>query len=377
LYDDEGFMLQPPFRAVDNEHTILDLADIVYIDPMATGYSRMLPGEDLHKYHGTREDLDSVAEFIRLYVTRAKRWDSPKFLIGESYGTTRAAGLASVLQTRHKMYLNGIVLVSCMSLGVQTGGDLGVMTTVPHLTATAWYHKRLPADLQAKPIRAVLDEAERFATTEFIAALVRGNTLTAAEKAEIAKKLARYTGLSPEYLLRANLRVDRGRFRKELLRSEGLTVGRLDTRYKGVDRDRNGLTNEYDPAMEAWNGPFTAVVNKYLREELGVETDLSYAIAGDVSPWKSDATVNVGQMLQEATSQNPFLRVLVLEGYYDGATDAFGAQYAFSHIDANGDWKDRLTFAFYECGHMMYIRKADLAKAKKDIADFVRSALPK
>lgn len=377
LYDDEGFGLQPPYALEDNPYSILDQADLVFIDPVATGYSRMVPGEDEHKFHGVNEDIQSVAEFIRLYVTRQQRWGSPKFIIGESYGTTRAAGLTGYLQDQHRMYINGTILVSTMTLGVKSGDDLEYALILPHYTATAWYHKQLPADLQSKPLREILDEVEEYALNDYARALLQGNNLNDGEKNAVAETLARYTGLSIEYVKQSNLRVTRTRFRKELLRHDDMTVGRLDSRYKGRDKDSAGEVYEFDPAMAAWNGPFTGAVNRYFREELKYETDLSYNIFGDVHPWKGMSEANVGEALRRAMTQNPFLKVLVLEGYYDGACDYFNAEYTFSHLDLRGDWTDRLRFDYYECGHMMYLRKADLAKAKKDLETFILSAVPR
>ena len=377
LYDDEGFALQPPYRLVDNEYSVLDVTDIVFIDPVATGYSRMVPGEDPHKYHGVMEDIESVGEFIRLYVTRNKRWESPKFVIGESYGTTRASGLAGHLQDRHLMYLNGVMLVSTTSLGVETGSDLSYALITPHYAATAWYHKKLPSDLQSKKLRDVLDEVEKFALGEYTLALVKGNQLTADERAVIVSKLSRYTGISGDYIEKANLRIERSRFRKELLRDENRTVGRLDSRYKGIDRDSVGERNEHDPAMGDWEGTFAGTFSHYIRTELKYETDLSYEIWGDVRPWKRDRYVSVGEMLRRAMTKNEYLKVFIAEGYYDAATDYFTAEYVFSHLDLNGELKDRITFGYYESGHMMYIRKASLAKLKNDLAEFIQSALPK
>jgi carboxypeptidase C (cathepsin A) len=375
VYDDEGMMPAPPFRLANNEHAILDVADIVFIDPVGTGYSRMAPGEDVHKFHGVMEDIQSVGEFIRLYTTRNSRWDSPKFLIGESYGTTRAAGLVNHMQQRHQMYFNGVVLVSMTPLDYQAGTDLSFALWLPHYTATAWYHKALPPDLQAKPLKVVLDESEQYALGGYLDALTKGDALTAAERDSVAAQVGRYAGLSKTYVMQNHLRVDRARFRKELLRSRGLTVGRLDSRYTGIDRDAGGATNEYDPAMEAWNGPFAAVINDYFRDELKWETDQKYNVWGDVRPWRRDPATNTGEMLRAAMTQNPFLRVLVLAAYYDAATDYFTAEYVMSHLDPGGSIKDRISFAFYESGHMMYVRKSDLAKAKKDVADFVRQSL--
>jgi carboxypeptidase C (cathepsin A) len=375
VYDDEGMMPAPPFRLEDNAHSVLDIADIVFIDPVGTGFSRMAPGEDPHKFHGVMEDIRSIGEFIRLYTTRNSRWDSPKFLIGESYGTTRAAGLVNHMQDAHQMYFNGVIQVSMTGLDYQSGTDVGFALSLPHYTATAWYHKALPAELQSKPLQAVLQESEQFAMGPYVDALLKGDRLSQAERDTVAAQVGRFAGVSKDYVVNSNLRLDRGRFRKELLRSRGLTVGRLDSRYTGTDRDAAGATNEYDPAMEAWNGPFAAVINDYFRDELKWETDTKYNIWGEVQPWKRDQRINTGEMLRSAMTQNPYLRVLVLAAYYDGATDYFSAQHVMSHLDPGGAIKDRISFAFYESGHMMYVRRSDLAKSKQDIAQFVQQAL--
>ena len=376
LYNTDGFQLQPPYDVVDNEHSILDVADLVFIDPVATGYSRMLPKKPLHKYHGVMEDIQSVAEFVRLYITRNDRWGSPKFIIGESYGTTRAAGLTGHLMSAHRIYTNGTILVSMTELGPEPAPDLSCMLIFPNFTATAWYHKALPADLQAKPLREVLDQAEAFATGEYALALNKGGWLSEAERDNIANKMARFSGLSAEFIKNCNLRVDRDRFWKELLRSRGLTVGRLDSRYTGTDRDSAGETPEFDPAMANWNGPFTGAVNRYFKEELKISTDLSYNIFGNVRPWKGRDGVNTGELLRQAMTANPFLKVFILEGYYDAACDYFTAQYTMSHLDLTGKLKDRISFGFYESGHMMYIHLPSLIKAKQDLTNFIQSACP-
>ena len=376
LYNTDGFQLQPPYDVVDNEHSILDVADLVFIDPVATGYSRMLPKKPLHKYHGVMEDIQSVAEFVRLYITRNDRWGSPKFIIGESYGTTRAAGLTGHLMSAHRIYTNGTILVSMTELGPEPAPDLSCMLIFPNFTATAWYHKALPADLQAKPLREVLDRAEAFATGEYALALNKGGWLSEAERDNIANKMARFSGLSAEFIKNCNLRVDRDRFWKELLRSRGLTVGRLDSRYTGTDRDSAGETPEFDPVMANWNGPFTGAVNRYFKEELKISTDLSYNIFGNVRPWKGRDEVNTGELLRQAMTANPFLKVFILEGYYDAACDYFTAQYTMSHLDLTGKLKDRISFGFYESGHMMYIHLPSLIKAKQDLTNFIQSACP-
>ncbi|MBI4476304.1 MAG: carboxypeptidase [Acidobacteria bacterium] len=375
VYDDEGFMLQPPYRVADNEHSIIDVADIVYVDPIGVGYSRMAPGEDPHKFHGVQDDIRAMADFIRVFTTRQGRWKSPKFIKGESYGTTRASGLADHLQSQHQMYVNGVILVSMTNLNVERGDDLGYATILPYMTATAWYHKKLPADLQSRALREALAESERFASNDYVVALFKGGRLPATEREAIAKQVARFSGLSTEFVLQSNLRVERNRFWKELLRDRNLTVGRLDSRYTGTDRDSAGEAPEGDPALWAWDGPFAGAVNSYFRDELKWETDEKYYIWGDVRPWRQDPGTRVGDMLRRAMTRNPFLRVLVLEGYYDGATDYYSAQYTMSHLDQSGAFAKRIEFAFYESGHMMYLKNSELAKAKQDLVRFIQGTV--
>ena len=375
VYDDDGFALRPPGDLEDNPHSILDAADIVYIDPIATGFSRMVEGEDLHKYHGTLSDIESVGEFIRLYILRKDRWMSPKFLIGESYGTTRASGLAGYLVDRHQLYLNGVILVSMTGLNVDAGDDVSYATSLPYLATTARYHRQLADDLQAMPIRAFLDEVEAFAMDDYLRALVKGDRLEDAERTDIARRVARYTGLTSEYVMSTNLRIDSRRFWKELLRDQRLTVGRLDSRYLGVDMDAAGEHPEYDPAMSDWNGAFSDAVNRYIREELRYSPDLKYNVWGDVRPWNRDDGANVGQMLREAMRDNPYLKVMIQGGYYDAATDYYSAVYTISHLQPGGEFRDRFRFSWYESGHMMYLRKPDLANANNDLREFIRWAI--
>jgi carboxypeptidase C (cathepsin A) len=375
VYDDDGFALMPPGGLEDNPHSILDAADIVYIDPVDTGFSRMVEGELLHRYHGTMADIESVGEFIRLFILRKDRWMSPKFLIGESYGTTRASGLAGYLLDRHQLYLNGVILVSMTGLNVDAGEDVSYATALPHLAATAWYHEQLSQDLQSMPLRAFLDEVEAFAMSDYLQALVQGDRLDDGERADIAQRVARYTGLTVDYVLSTNLRVNSRRFWKELLRDQRLTVGRLDSRYLGIDRDAAGENPEYDPAMADWNGAFSDAVNRYLREELGYNPDLKYNVWGNVRPWNRNDGTNVGEMLRESMRENPYLKVMIQGGYYDAATDYYSAVYTISHLQPGGEFRDRFRFSWYESGHMMYLRKPDLANANNDLRDFIRWAL--
>ncbi len=370
-YDDNGFALRPPVGLEDNPESILDVADIVYIDPVATGFSRMAEGEPEHKYHGTLVDIQSVGEFIRLFIVRKNRWASPKFVIGESYGTTRASGLAGHLADAHQIYLNGVILVSMTGLDGVPGADVSYAAALPQRAATAWYHKQLPADLQSRPLRDVLDEVEAFALGDYLHALVLGDRLSDAERARTAERVARYLGLEVDFVLAANLRIDSQRFWKELLRDQRLTVGRLDSRYLGVDRDAAGERPEYDPAMADWDGPFANAVNLYLRQELRYDPDLTYNIWGPVRPWTRDEGANVGEMLRSGMQANPWMKVLIQGGYFDAATDYSTAQYTISHIQPGGEFRDRFRFAWYESGHMMYLRKPDLAGANQDLREFI------
>jgi len=367
--------LVPPAEMIDNEYSMLDVADLVFIDPVSTGYSRALPGVDASQFHGFAEDIAAVGEFIRLYVSRNDRWDSPKFIIGESYGTRRAAGLSATLQGRMGMDLNGLIMVSAGSMGEQFGnfGILQYALSIPHAAATAWYHQKLPSDLQSKSLRAFLDEVEAFALDEYSVALLAGNTLTPQERADIVTKVARYTGLSETYVDAIHFRIDMNRFRKELLRDQGLTVGRLDSRFTGNDYDSGGEGYEYDAAMAAIRGPFTQTFNTFVRDELGYRSDLDYAVSGNVRPWNDPpANMNLLETLRSSMAQNPHLHVMIADGYYDKLY--FWPEFTFSQFDFSG-LRDRLTIETYESGHMMYIDEPSLAKMKGDMAAFVGRAL--
>ena len=374
-YDDDGFAQRPPVGLEDNPHSILDAGDIVYIDPVGTGFSRMSEGEDLHKYHGKLSDIQAMGDFIHTFLIKKDRWSSPKFVIGESYGTTRAAGLSGSLLNRFQIYLNGVILVSMTGLDVERGPDVGFATALPQRTATAWYHKQLAADLEAKPLKDVLAEAEAFAMGDYLGALVKGDRLADAERNRVAERLARLTGLSADYVKSANLRVDSRRFWKELLRDQRLTVGRLDSRYLGVDKDAAGENPEYDPALTDWNGPFGNAINKYLRTELRFNPELQYLVWGSVRPWAQDEGQSVAEMMRDAMRGNPYLKVLIQGGYYDAATDYYSAMYTISHIQPGGEFKDRFRYAWYESGHMMYLRKPDLANSNNDLRSFIKWSL--
>jgi carboxypeptidase C (cathepsin A) len=383
VLDDEGWAPPPPYQIADNNESLLDVTDLVFIDPVSTGFSRPAPGEDPNGFHGVREDIESVGSFIRMYISRFERWSSPKFLAGESYGTTRSAGLSKYLLEKENVYLNGIVLVSSIlnfaTARFDVGNDLPYPLFLPTYTATAWYHKKLPADLQAGDVTKAVAEAEHFAMGEYTLALMRGNDLSDAEKHQVAQKLARYSGLSEAFLLDANLRPAIFDFTKELLRSDRLTVGRLDTRFKGTDRRAAGERFEFDPANAAFSGPFAAVFNNYAEKELGWKSELNYELLTDkVRPWSyrpyDNQYVNVAEDLRSAMAQNPNLKVLVNNGYYDLATPFFATQYTFSHLGFDPTFSSRVSMAFYNAGHMMYIRKADREALKANIAKFITSA---
>jgi carboxypeptidase C (cathepsin A) len=383
VMDDEGLRATPPYGLADNESSLLDVSDLVFIDPVTTGFSRAVPGQSDKQFHGVQEDVESVGEFIRLYCGRFGRWASPKFLAGESYGTTRAAGLSNYLQQRHGMYFNGILLISSI-LNFQTarfdvGNDLPYPLFLPTYTATAWYHQKLPADLQSD-LKKALAEAEDFALEDYTLALARGTDLLEDERRATAEKLSRLTGLSTEYLQQVNLRPEIQAFIKELLRDRRETAGRLDSRFKGVDREAAGQESEFDPSYAAIQGPYTAMLNHYVREELDFHSDLPYEIlTGRVRPWSygenENRYLNVAEDLRRAMTQNPALLVFVANGYYDLATPYFATEYTFDHLGFDATYGARVTKTYYEAGHMMYIRKADREKLKRDVVEFLREAM--
>ncbi len=381
---DAGTLLPPPYKLVDNDVSLLDISDLVFIDPVSTGYSRAVPGEAPKQFHGITEDVESVADFIRLYATRNKRWSSPKFLAGESYGTTRAAGLSGYLQQRYGMYLNGIVLISTIlnfeTAEFDTGNDLPYILYLPTYTAIAWYHKKLLGDLQSGDVQKAVEESRKFAVGEYADALMTGDALPAARRVEIIQKLSRLTGLSPDYIDRTNLRIEIQRFTKELLRSERRTVGRIDARFTGIDRDAAGERPEFDPSIAAIIGPYSGMLNDYVRNDLKFDSDLPYEVlTGRVRPWNyapyENRYVNVAETLRSAMTQNPFLHVFVAKGYYDLATPFFAADYTFDHLGLDPTLRGHLSGAYYEAGHMMYVHPPSLAKLKADIALFIKSSM--
>ena len=373
--DPEGFPIQP-YGVEDNPHSILDVADIVYVNPVNVAFSRMVEGADRRQFFGVNEDVRYLARWIDTFVSRNGRWTSPKFLIGESYGTTRVSGLALQLQNAHWMYLNGVVLVSPTDMGVSREGPVGNALSLPYYTATAWYHKVLPPELQSRDLEEILPEVEQFTVEEYIPALSHGGFLDDARKREIAQRVARYSGLTEQTVLSHNLAVPTSYFWKDLLRGHGYTVGRLDSRYRGMDREAAGERPDVNQELISWNHAFAPAINHYLRDVLGWKTDLQYWVFGPVHPWNrtGDAT---GENLRQAMAQNPFLHVMIQSGYYDGATDYFSAKYTMWNMDPSGRLRDRLRFEPYRSGHMMYLRREDLATSNEHLREFIRNAVQK
>ncbi|WP_218919372.1 S10 family peptidase [Longibacter salinarum] len=383
VVSDSTNVLSPPYELVDNGQTWLDFTDLVFIDPVTTGYSRSTSAVDEDRFHGFEGDIESVSRFIRLYTTRNDRWSSPKFLAGESYGTVRAAGLASALQDRHGMYLNGIVLVSAVlnyqANAFDRGNDLVYPLFLPTYAATAHYHGALPADQQGRDLRTFLDEVEQWATTDYTVALMQGDALPDAERERVIDRLHQYTGLSREFIDDANLRVVDRHFYKELLRDEGQTVGRLDSRFTAQDRLDVGAGPEFDPSYVAILGPYTATLNSYVRGELGFETDLPYEIlTGRVWPWNYETFENqyldVAEPLRQAIHKNPALRVHVASGYYDVATPYFATDYVLDHMGLGAKYRDNVSVSYYESGHMMYVHMPSLRQFTDNVETFYRDA---
>lgn len=373
--DDEGFPVQP-YGTKNNPYSILDVADIVYVNPVNTGYSRILDKEtDKKHFFGVNEDIKYLAEWISTFVTRANRWASPKFLIGESYGTTRASGLALALQDSQWMYLNGVILVSSTDLGIKRDGPVDEALTLPYMAATAWYHKVLPDDLQKKELLEILPEVEKFTVDEYIPALTWGGALSAERKKYITDKVSRYSGLSVEAVLSQNLVIPTSFFWKELLRDKGYTVGRLDSRYLGIDIKDAGERPDYNAEISSWSHSFNPAINHYFRNDLNYKTDLKYYLFGPVHPWNREND-NTGKNLMAAMAQNPYLKVMLQSGYFDGACDYFNSKYNFWQMDKGGKFQDRFFFKGYYSGHMMYMRTEDLKQANDDIREFILQSIP-
>jgi len=377
--DNEGYPIQP-YGIKDNPYSILDVADIVYVNPVNTAYSRAVSTMDekevAKKFFGVTQDIEYLASWVNTFVTRHNRWESPKYLIGESYGTPRVSGLSLELQNAHWMYLNGVILVSPTGLGIERGTAVGDANFLPYYAAAAWFHKKLLPDLQSKDLTDVLPEVEQYTINELIPIMAKGGSISESEKSETAKQIAHYTGLSEKVILEHNLRIPKSFFWKELLRDEGFTIGRLDSRYLGLDKSDSGESPDYSPELTTWLHSFTPAINYYLKNSLNYNTDLHYNMFGPVSPWDNSGNTT-GDDLRQAMSQNPYLYVMVQSGYYDGGTDYFNAKYNLWQMDLSGKLKDRISWKGYRSGHMMYLRTEDLEHANEHIREFIKLSTPK
>lgn len=383
VLSERGEALPPPFKLEDNPYSWLDASDLVFIDPVSTGFSRSEPDEDPKKFHGYNEDIESVAEFIRLYLTKNQRWASPKLIVGESYGTTRAAGLSDYLQKRYGIYLNGIVLVSTVlnfsTIAFNPGNDIPYILFLPSYAATAWYHKKLAPELQSKPLSAILHEAEEFASGEYLQALFQGDKLSTEKKREVSERLAKLIGLEANYINKLNNRVDDSLFFTHLLMDENRQLGRYDSRFKGIRYYPGTDDHEFDPSAEAVTGTFTATFNDYVRKELKFESDFPYETLANVRPWSwkhaQNRYLDVSNDLRKAMSRNPYLKVWFCSGYYDLATPYFASKYTINQLALDPAIRKNARLTFYESGHMMYIFKPALAQFKNDFDSFLQEAI--
>ncbi|RXJ45929.1 S10 family peptidase [Gelidibacter gilvus] len=379
--DDEGYPVQP-YGVKANPHSILDVADIVFIDPVNTGYSRMVEDKDgklpdRKTFFGINADIKYLAEWMNTFVSRKNRWESPKYLIGESYGGPRVMGLSKELQNNQWMYLNGVILVSPADYKIySTDQPIYSALNLPYFTATAWYQKALSPALQQKDLLEILPEVEAYTIDHVMPAIAKGGFISDAERNQVAEKMSLYSGLSKSSIIDHNLNVPTNFFWKELIRDKGYTIGRLDSRYLGIDKMTAGNSPDYNAELTSWLHSFTPAINYYIREELKFKTDIKYNMFGNVHPWdrQYDSTRDD---LRQAMAQNPYLKVLVQSGYYDGATTYFAAKYTVGQMDPSGRMKDRVSFKGYRSGHMMYLRKEDLKKATEDIRQFIIESTPK
>jgi carboxypeptidase C (cathepsin A) len=377
---DVGDIAPPPYELADNAETLLAHSDLVFIDPVSTGYSRAVKGEKPGDYHGFQGDIESVAEVIRLWTSRNDRWMSPKFVAGESYGTTRAGGLAHHLQTRYGMYLNGLILISAVldfaTLDFTVGNDVPYVLFLPTYAAIAHYHG-LHGD---RPLEEVLSEAEEFAARDYPWALSRGNRLSTEERADAVSRLAALTGLSEDYVDRVDLRIEHVRFFTELLRHKRLTVGRLDARFTGWAPDYGREHFDDDPSSSAVMGAYAAALNHYLRAELDYPNDLPYEVLsmGVNETWSykefENAHVTVTDKLSGAMRANPHLKVHVAFGYLDGATPYYASEHVLAHLNIPAELRENISTAYYEAGHMMYVHEPSRVRQSRDLAEFIASA---
>jgi carboxypeptidase C (cathepsin A) len=373
LLTDDGFGMPAPYSIIENNDSFLDATDLVFVDAISTGYSRPAPGENTAQFYGVEQDATFFADFIYQYLTRNERWASPKFLIGESYGTTRSAQLSYTLQRRHQIYLNGIALLSSVGFG-NWGADDRTIFFLPTLIVSAWYHKVLPPDLQKLSVAELAQQARQFAHGEYAAALEKGDELPPAEYQKTVKNLARFTGLSPEYIEQTNLRINPQRWFKELLRDKRRTLGRIDSRFLGMDVDAAGERYDYDASLASYDGSYVAMFQDYVRRQLKWNTDMYYTLSARVQPWDQGQPGAPAEALRSAMTQQGHLKVLVICGYYDVATPFNGIEHTVSHMSLEPAIRKNISFTYYEAGHMMYIEKKSREKLHKDVTAFINGA---
>ena len=370
---DDGFGMPAPYSVVENGDTFLDATDMVFVDAISTGYSRPAPGENTAQFYGVVQDATWFADFIYQYITRNERWASPKFLIGESYGTTRSAQLSFVLQRRHQIYLNGVALLSSVGFG-NWGEDDRTIFFLPTFILSAWYHKLLPPDLQKLSAAELAQKARQFAHGDYAAALEKGDEISPAEYQKTVKELARLTGLTPKYIEQTNLRVSPFRWFKELLRDKRKTIGRIDARFTGIDADAAGERYEYDSSLASYDGSYVAMFQDYVRKDLKWNTDMFYTLSARVQPWDQGQPGGPAEALRSAMTQQGQLKVLVISGYYDVATPFNGIEHTISHMNLDPTIRKNVSFTYYEAGHMMYIEKKSREKLRKDVVDWIGGA---
>lgn len=370
---DDGFGMPAPYSVVENGDTFLDATDMVFVDAISTGYSRPAPGENTAQFYGVVQDATWFADFIYQYITRNERWASPKFLIGESYGTTRSAQLSYVLQRRHQIYLNGVALLSSVGFG-NWGEDDRTIFFLPTFIMSAWYHKLLSPDLQKLSAAELAQKARQFAHGDYAAALEKGDEISPAEYQKTVKELARLTGLTPKYIEQTNLRVSPFRWFKELMRDKRKTIGRIDSRFTGIDADAAGERYEYDSSLASYDGSYVAMFQDYVRKDLKWNTDMFYTLSARVQPWDQGQPGGPAEALRSAMTQQGQLKVLVISGYYDVATPFNGIEHTISHMNLDPTIRKNVSFTYYEAGHMMYIEKKSREKLRKDVVDWISGA---
>ncbi len=376
-----GAQPAPPYNLVENPNSPLDVTDLVQVDAMMTGYSRPAKGIKASDFTGAPNDIKMFGEFIRNYLDKYHRWQSPKYLFGESYGTFRSAGLASELQTGEGIELNGIMLLGTVLdfqyIQPSPTNDIAYATFLPTFTATAWYHKKLPADLQRETLQQVVQQSRDYAFGDYLTALAKGNTLSPAEQTSVAQKLAQLTGVSQQFVLNTNLRIDAGTYRTELLRNEREILGRYDSRMIGINGNASATRQDYDPSDVAPSGAFMSAFMRYLHDDLGYSSDLQYYMGGHTGRWDYSALGNgfpsEVEALRTAMAKDPYLHVMVGAGYYDTATPFANAEYTFNHLGFDQTYRDRVAFKYYESGHMAYLNQASAKQLKSDIAKFIAS----